>query len=329
MRRFLLAFVSLAVLAAACSGNDDTLTVYSGRTEALIGPLLDRFTAETGIDVEVRYADSPDLAATLLEEQGNSPADVFVAQDPASLGAVALAGLFDPLPPALAARVPERFSDPAGRWVGFSGRSRVVVYDTRDVDAADLPMDVAGFTDPGWRGRLAVAPANGSFLSFVAAMILLDGEEATRAWLEQIAANEPAIHPRNSVIVAAVDAGEIDAGLVNHYYLLRLRAERGETTAANHFLAGGPGALVMPSGVGILATAGDSAAAEALVEFLLSDESQAYFATETFEYPLVAGVPPHPALPPLEDLRPPRVDLSQLAETLDRATDLVAEAGLL
>jgi len=329
VRRLLPLLLSATLLSAACGGGDGPLTVYSGRTEPLIGPLIERFRAETGIDVEVRYADSPDLAATLLEEGGNSPADVFVAQDPASLGSVALAGLFTVLPAQLLDRVPAPFSDAGGRWVGISGRSRVVVYDAGTVDAADLPDSVEGFTDPAWRGRLAIAPTNGSFLAFVASMVLLDGEEATRAWLEAIAANDPATYPKNSVIVAAVDAGEIDVGLVNHYYLLRLRDEQGDTEAANHFLAGGPGALLMPAGAGIMATADRPEDAEAFVEFLLSAEAQAYFATETFEYPLVPGVAPALALPPLADLRPPEVDLSRLAEALDLATDLVAEAGLL
>lgn len=330
MRRLPAVALCFALAAAACGGDDpDRLTVYSGRSEDLVGPLLERFTAETGIEVAVRYADSADLAATLLQEGGNSPADVFFAQDPASLGAVAVGGLLRDLPADLLQRVPAGFSDNEGRWVGISGRSRTVVYDTRRVDPAELPTDLGGFTDPSWKGRLGIAPTNGSFLAVVAAMILLDGEEATRGWLEQIAANDPGLYSGNSAIVAAVDAGEVDAGLVNHYYLLRLQAEQGETGAANHFLSGGPGALVMPAGVGILATSDAADAAEQFVEFLLSPEAQTYFAEETFEYPLVAGAAPHPELPALEDLRPPDLDLSRLADVLDTATDLVAEAGLL
>ncbi len=331
MSRLLGAVLAATVLATACGGGgaDTPLTVYSGRSEALVGPLFERFEDETGIDLEVRYADSLDLAATLRQEGSASPADVFVAQDPASLGAVALAGGFDRLPDGVLERVPSRFSDPGGRWVGVSGRSRVVVYDARSLTAADLPDTVAGFTDPAWRGRLAIAPTNGSFLAFVASMILLEGEEPTARWLREVAANDPGLYSGNSVIVSAVDDGSIDAGLANHYYLLRLRAEQGETAAANHFLTGGPGALVMPAGAGVVATSDDPDDAVALIEFLLSDEAQAYFASETFEYPLVEGIAADPSLPPLSELDPPALDLSRLAEALDRATDLVAEAGLL
>lgn len=320
----------LVLTTVSCGDGDATLTVYSGRNQDLVQPLFDRFTEETGIDVEVRYAGSTDLAATLREEGDNSPADVFFAQDPASLGAVAEAGLFAALPSELLDRVPSRFSDRLGRWIGTSGRARVVVYDSTVLAEEDLPDSIAGFTDPSWQGRLAIAPANGSFLAFVSAMVVMEGEEATAAWLEGIAANAPGRYEANAPIVTAVDGGEIEAGLVNHYYLLRLQAEQGDTNAANHFLAdSGPGSLVMPAGLGILQTTDDEAAAERLIEFLLDEESQSYFATETFEYPLAAGVEPVAGLPPLDSLQAPDIDLSGLAEALDIATDLVAAAGLL
>ena len=328
----LLATALLASIAASCGGGEDSLTVYSGRSEELIAPLIERFESETGIDVSVRYGDSGELAATIVEEGSNSPADVFFAQDPASLGRVALDGLFTRLPPGILGAVPGEFSDRDGRWVGVSGRARVVVYDTTKIDPADLPADEDGFTDPSWRGRIALAPTNGSFLAFVAAKILIDGEAATRAWLREMANNDAGTYPRNSVIVAAVDDGEIDAGLVNHYYLFRRIAEEGagNVVAANHFLTGaGAGSLVMPAGVGILETSGNRDAAETFVEFLLDTASQQYFAGETFEYPLVAGIAADPGLPPLESLATPQIDLSALATALDLATDLVAEAGLL
>lgn len=324
--------IALLMVATAACGDDDatTLTVYSGRTQELVQPLFDQFTAETGIELEVRYAGSTDLAATLREEGANSPADVFFAQDPASLGAVAEQGLLTNLPGDLLELVPARFSDNDGRWIGTSGRSRVVVYDSTVLSAGDLPADVSGFTDPAWKGRVGIAPSNGSFLAFVAAMILMDGEDATRAWLEALAANDPGKYTNNSSIVAAVNAGEIETGLVNHYYLFRVQAEEGETAAANHFLSGGgAGALVMPSGAGILASSDDIDAAEKLVRFLLSSEAQEYFATETFEYPLAIGSSGVAGLPPIETLNAPDLDLSALATALDRATDLVAEAGLL
>ena len=330
MRRILAAIVAIGMLATACGGSDGgTLTVYSGRNEELVGPLIDLFTAETGIEVAVRYGDSPELAATIREEGNRSPADVFFAQDPASLGAVASADLLDRLPDEILAMVPGRFSDRDGRWVGTSGRARVVVYDTSRRSADELPTTIDGFTDPSWSGHLAVAPTNGSFLAFVAAMILIRGEDATSTWLEAIAANDARTYPKNSVIVAAVDDGDVEVGLVNHYYLLRRRAESGAGPAANHFLAGGPGALVVPAGAGILASSNNRSEAERFVGFLLNSEAQRFFVTETFEYALVPGIPPNPALPPLESIDAPDLDLSDLAAALDRATDLVARAGLL
>lgn len=332
-RSFLLLLVVLATLvASSCSGtsSDDTsITVYSGRSEELIAPLIEQFEADTGVTVDVRYGDSAELAATIIEEDDNSPADVFLAQDPASLGAVAINDLFAPLEPNLLANVPAEFSDSAGRWVGISGRARVVAYDSSKLSPADMPATEEGFTDESWQGKLAIAPTNGSFLAFVAAKILLDGEDATRSWLEGIEQNKSPTYPKNSVIVAAVDDGEVEAGLVNHYYLFRRQAEVGDTSAANHFLSGGgAGSLVMPSGAGLLASS-TSAAAQSFIAFLLSAEAQEYFADETFEYPLAVGTEANASLPAISDLNPPVLDLSELATVLDRATDLVAAAGLL
>ena len=255
---------------------------------------------------------------------------MFFAQDPASLGAVAQAGLLTRLDDALLEQVPSRFSDTDGEWVGLSGRARVVVYDTTRVAAAELPATEDAFTAPEWEARVAIAPTNGSFLAFVAAKILLEGEAATLTWLEGMAKNNAPTYPKNSAIVAAVDGGEVDTGLANHYYLYRRIAEEGDVVAANHFLSGdSAGSLVMPAGAGILAGSEAAGASAQFIEYLLSVDAQQYFADETFEYPLVPGVDAYPDLPPLESIQTPDIDLSRLAEVLDRATDLVAEAGLL
>ena len=332
MPRFVLMLVALALVAGGCGGGGDTLTIYSGRSEDLIGPLIERFERETGIDVSVRYGDSAELAATLVEEGDNSPADVFFAQDPASLGRVALEGMFMAQPNDVLSRVPTQFSDGAGRWVGVSGRVRVVVYDATEVDVSSLPETEEGFADPSWRGRVAIAPTNGSFLAFVAAKILIDGEERTLVWLKAMAENSVRTYSKNSVIVAAVDDGEVEAGLVNHYYLFRRIAEEGadNVVARNHFLVGGGAAsLVMPAGVGVLTGTPHGVQADEFVRFLLTVDSQLYFARETFEYPLLGGISPNDELPPLEALIAPQIDLSDLASVLGLATDLVAEAGLL
>ncbi len=320
--------------ASSAGGESNTptdssqLVIYSGRSEELVGPLVDRFTEETGIEVSVRYGGSTELATTLLQEGEATDADVFFAQDPASLGAAA--PLMVELDDSILSLVPERFADADGRWVGTSGRARVVVYDTNDVEASELPDSLEDLVDSRWNGRMAIAPTNGSFLAFVAAMIVEQGEDYTLDWLERLAANQPIDYPGNSPIVAAVDAREVDLGLVNHYYLLRLQAEGGGAETANHFPSSGDvSSLVMPAGVSILAASDQAENAQAFVEFLLSRSSQEYFATETFEFPLVEGVEMPVGLPDLDDIATPDIDLSDLADQLERATDLVTEAGLL
>ena len=332
MRPIVPFIIALALVVGACGSDaagEGPLIVYSGRTEDLVGPLFAAFEAETGIELEVRYADSTELAATLILEGERSDADVFFAQDPASLGAVANAGLLAELPADLVDRVPARFSDTAGRWVGTSGRARTVVYNPDLVADGDLPESIWDLTDPRFAG-LGVAPTNGSFLAFVAAMIVDEGEDRTLEWLQAIAANAPISYPRNSPIVEAVDTGEIALGLVNHYYLLRLEAEQGSVVAANHFLgAGDAGSLVMPAGAGIMTGSDQRGQAIELIEFLLSNEAQQHFATETFEYPLIPGIAADPRLVPIDELSTPDIDLSRLADFLDKATELVTRAGLI
>ncbi|HUG75138.1 MAG TPA: extracellular solute-binding protein [Acidimicrobiia bacterium] len=329
----LTSLILTALVATACSSGDDgpqTLTVYSGRSEDLVAPLIQQFQDETGIEVSVRYASSTDMAATLREEGANSPADVFFAQDPASLGAVAEAELFAALPGDLLADIPQEFSGGA-TWVAVSLRSRVLIYDTERLGPADLPETVDGLLDPVWGGgRIGIAPGNSSFIAFVSAMILERGEEGTLAFLEGLAANEPQIFSGNSPIVAAVNDGTVEVGLTNHYYLLGLRSDIGETRAENHFFTtAGAESLVMPAGAGVLEASQNKDAALRFIEFLLSTDAQEYFVTETFEYPAVPGLAAPEGLPAIETLAQPDLHLSALAGVLDRATQLISEAGLL
>ena len=320
--------VVLGLLIGACGGGGDPLLIYSGRSEELVGPLIEEFRESSGLEVVVRYAGSTELASTLLEEGSSTDADVFLAQDPASLGLVA--PLMAALPSKVVSAVPPRFRDRAHRWVGVSGRIRAIVYDRDQVQVSELPHSIDDLLNPRWSDMIGVAPTNGSFLAFVAAMILDRGESATLEWLEALAALDPLDFPNNSSIVAAADAGEVGLGLVNHYYLLRLQAEGGGKRAANHFLsAGDPGSLVMPSGVSVLTNSEQSEEAHSFVEFLLSETSQRYFAEQTYEYPLAAGVRPAASLPPIDSIPTPDIDLSDLHTALERATELVAEAGLL
>jgi iron(III) transport system substrate-binding protein len=321
-----LALVSTAMV--ACGGDDEsTLTVYSGRSESLVGPLLERFTDETGIDVEVRYAGTSELASTILEEGNNSPADVFFAQDAGALGALSAEGRLVALPESLLGLVDERFRSDEGEWVGVSARARVVAYNTDNVEASELPDSILDFTDPQWKGRIGWAPTNGSFQSFVTALRLTEGEEGAKAWLEGIQANNPVVFDGNLPALEAVAAGEIDVAFINHYYLYQLRKESPDAKAANHFLTGGdPGALVNIAGAGILNTSDNQDDAERFVEWLLEEDSQQYFATETHEYPIIDGVPAEEDLVSLAQIQSPAIDLSDLSD-LEGTLELLRETG--
>jgi iron(III) transport system substrate-binding protein len=330
------ALVALLGVAAGCGGddsaggNDGKLVVYSGREEELVEPLFDRFEQETGIDVEVRYGDSAELAATIAEEGDNSPADVFFAQDPGSLGAVEREGQLVKLPQDALGRVPARFRDPDGHWVGTSGRSRVIAYNTDALSEDEVPDSVFALTDPKWKGKIGIAPTNASFQAFVSAMLLELGEQRTRDWLEGLKANDPKLYEKNTPVVEAVGSGEIELGLVNHYYLYLVKEENPDAAVANHFLTGeDPGALVSVAGAGILESGDHADAARQFVEFLLSEPSQRFYVDEAeeAEYPLVPGIDAKAGLPPLDSLKGPQIALDDLGPELEQTLELLNQVG--
>ncbi|WP_134774261.1 iron ABC transporter substrate-binding protein [Ornithinimicrobium flavum] len=316
--------------AAGGTDGDGTVTLYSGRNEDLVQPVLDQFTSETGIEVEVRYAGTAEMAAQLLEEGDNSPAEAFLAQDAGALGAVG--DLLQPLPQETLDLVSDTYESADGTWVGLTGRSRVLVYNKDAVAESELPDSVAELTGEEWQGRVGLAPTNASFQSFVTAMRVLEGDDVARQWLADMAANDPEIRERNGVIVADVDAGAIDTGLVNHYYLYELADERGvapeELSAALHFFpSGDTGALVNISGIGLVGEQADGDA-QALVDYLLSEAGQTYFVENTYEYPMIEGIEPPAGLPALDELETPDIDLNDL-EDLQTTIEMITEAGLL
>ena len=334
------AALAMVLTLAACGddtaspgGPDDegsSLTVYSGREEEFVGPLFEQFEADTGISLDVRYGDSAELAATIMEEGDSSPADVFLSQDAGSLGAVAAEGLFAELDEAILERVDERFRSSEGLWVGTSGRGRVAAFNTEKLSDEDLPDSIFGFTDPEWKGRIGFPPTNSSFQAFVAGMIATEGEDTTRSFLEDLVANEPHLYEDNDATTRAIAAGEIEVGFVNHYYKFEIAAEDGEIPVDNHFFTGGdPGALVNAAGAGILATTKDAEGSGKLIDYLTGEEGQTYFSEETWEYPVVPGYEPSVDLVALDEIESPDIDLSDLAGTLEPALDLLAEVGLL
>jgi len=322
------AALTLPIL-AGCGGEDADITVYSGRQEDLVEDLFEQFEEETGITVDVRYGDSAELAATIAEEGDNTPADVFFAQDAGSLGSVSGEGLLEELPAETLERVDERFRDPESRWVGTSGRVRVVVYNTDELSEDELPDSIWDYADSEWQGRIGFAPTNASFQAMVTAMRLEAGDEQTREWLEAMVANDPHLYENNIATVEATAAGEVDVGFVNHYYLYGHLQEQPDDPVDNHYLeAGDAGALVNVAGAGILASTDKPGMAQQLVDYLLAD-GQEYFATETDEYPLVEGVESDNELPPLTDLHGPDVELGALGGELEATIELLNSVGLL
>jgi iron(III) transport system substrate-binding protein len=324
--RFLFTILTLsAVLTAACSGSPEPLTIYSGRSETLVKPIIDKFIVDTGVNVVVKYAKTAELVSTLLEEGNKTPADLFFAQDPGGLEAVD--EMLVPLPKETLRIVPIWAKSDKGNWVGISGRSRTVVYNTDKVKPDDLPKTLNGFTDPKWKGRIGWAPRNGSFQVMISAMRHLWGDEKTKEWLKGMALNDAKEYSNNSTQVVATDSGEIDIGLVNHYYLHRILAEKGSLNANNHHLSeGGPGSLVMVAGVGILKGSSNSKNAQKFVAYMLSDESQKYFAEKTFEYPVVASVKINSKIAPLKMM--PSVPLTELGD-LKGTQAILREIGLI
>ncbi len=322
-----------AIVLAGCGGDDskgDSLTIYSGREEELVQPLIDMFEEKTGITVDVRYGESAELAATIAEEGGNSPADVFFSQDPGSLGAAA--GELTELPKETLDRVAERFRDSGGKWVGTSGRTRVLAYNTDALTEDQVPDSVFALTDPAWKGKIGIAPTNASFQAFVTAMRLSVGEAKTKQWLIDLKKNEPKTYEKNTPIVEALATGEIELGLVNHYYLYLVKGEQPDAPIENHFLEkGDPGALVSVAGAGALSSAPNKDGAQQFIDYLLSDEGQRYYtdSAEEAEYPLVAGIPAKQGLPPIDSLEGPNVDLSTFGAELSSTLELLRETGYL
>jgi iron(III) transport system substrate-binding protein len=315
--------------AAATEDAEGPLTVYSGRSEELVGEVLAGFTEETGIELDVRYGDTAELAATIINEGDGSPADVYFGQDAGALGALQAEGVLAELPQEQLDQVEPAFASTEGSWVGVTGRVRVVAYSTERVDEDEIPDSVLDLTDESWSGRVGWAPTNGSFQAFVTALRVTEGEDVARQWLEDMQANDAQVFENNSSQLEAIDRGEIDLALVNHYYLGRFTAEDPDFPVANEYLPGDIGGLVNVAGVGILETTDQPQAAEQLVDYLLSADVQAFFAeTEEAEFPAVAGAPGPEGLPSVEELDPPAIDLSDL-EDLQGTIALLEETGAL
>jgi len=340
-----IALVAAGAALVACGGapapapadqagdGDGVLTIYSGRNEDLVGPLIAQLEAAVGTPVEVRYGSTGEMAAQLLEEGADSPADLFYAQDAGALGAVAEAGLLAPLPDDVLEPALEAYRATDSTWVATSARARVVAYNTDLVPVADLPTSLDALLDPRWAGQIGIAPSNASWLSFVTGLRLIRGEDGAREWLTAFAATNPQKFEGNGAVVDAVAAGTVQLGLVNHYYLYQDLAEVDAATypVRNHFVANDPLGLVNVAGVGVTAAADDPGPALDAVRFLLSAEAQQYLVDSTAEYPVIDGITPERQdvdLAPLESLAAPDVELADLSSLAETET-LLQEVGLL
>lgn len=314
----------------SADGGDSGLVIYSGRNEKLVKPILDKLEKAVGSQVEVRYGDSAELAAQILEEGDRTKAGLFFSQDAGALGALSKEGMLAKLPQSSLDEVDPAYRGNTGDWVGLSGRVRVIAYNPDRVAEADVPDSVHDVVKPEWKGKVGFAPTNASFQAFVTGMRVLEGDDATREWLKDLKANGKT-YAHNLATLDGVEAGEVELGLVNHYYWYERVAEKGEdkVNAELHFLPGkDPGALINVAGVGILKDSGQTETAQKAVDYLLSKEAQTYFADTTKEYPLAAGVTSTvEGLPPFDSLDSPEIDLGKL-ESLQETLAMLQDVGL-
>jgi iron(III) transport system substrate-binding protein len=316
--------IALSGCAPTTSDSAESITIYSGRSETLITDLLDTFTEETGIAVNVRYGDSAELAAQILEEGSNVQADVFFSQDAGALGALAKQGLTKSLPKDITDLVDASYKSKDSQWVGVSGRARVLVVNPEKV--TELPTSYKDLMEPSWKGRIAIAPTNASFQAFITAIRVTEGEQAAEEFL--VAMKENAVlFEKNGLIMQAVEDGVVDAGLINHYYWFELENEKGVGNMKSElawFEDQDAGNLINVAGVAVLS---DNPSANVFVKWLLGETAQTYFVERTREYSLT-GVKDAAGLKPFSDIKAPEIDLSDL-DSLAETLELIRKAGLL
>ncbi|MFK7160646.1 iron ABC transporter substrate-binding protein [Marinospirillum sp. MEB164] len=332
MRTKLFAPLALAgALLAAPLVQAASLTLYSGRGESLVQPIIDRFQQETGIEVNVRYGGTAQLAVLLQEEGRRTPADVYWGQDAGAMGAVSRANLLAQLPANIYEDLPGIYKSVTGNWVATSGRARVFAYSTTRTTAADHPQSIFDLTDERFRGRVGWAPGNGSFQSFVTAMRVVHGEDRTLEWLQAMRDNGTKVFRNNTVQLPAIADGEIDYALVNNYYLPRITANDANFPVNQGFFAEGDiGNLMNVAGVAVTRHGRNQEQAQQFVRFLISQEAQEYFATEGNEFPVIQGVTQNPLAISYDRALQvsPDIDLDQL-DDLEGTLALLRRAGLI
>ncbi len=320
-----------ALAATGCSGDDGpSIVVYNAQHEQLLEEIAPKFTDKTGIEVELRNGSDPELAAQLMQEGDASPADVFLTENSPAMSAVEGAGLFAPLDEAAVEPIPAQYRPESGDWTGFVARSTVLVYNTSMVDEADLPDSIMDLADPEYAGMISFSPTGADFQAIVAAVLDLEGEEATQEWLDGLKANGTT-YDGNNVVLESVNAGESAIGIIYHYYWYRDQAEAGDNsdnTELSFFGNQDPGAFLSISGAGVLAASDHPDEAQQFVAYLTSEEGQQALADSyALEYPLNPAVTLGPPVKPLAELDPPTVAISDLDG--DKVVEMMTQAGFL
>jgi iron(III) transport system substrate-binding protein len=337
-RQLLIAIGSSAALCGllsgcggASSGTNGTLTLYSAQHEQMTNALAKAFEKKAGAKVQIRFGEDEGLANQILQEGSASPADVVLTENTPPLELLSEKGSLAKVSPATLAQVPGRYNSPSGRWTGIAARETVLIYNPKAISAAQLPASIVDLSKPEWKGKLAIAPSEPDFVPIVSAVDKLDGSATTIRWLEGFAANAKRYND-NEGIVAAVEAGQVDAGIINHYYWYEQAAEVGKSNVHSKLYYFGhkdPGALVNISGAGVLKSSRDPALAQRFLAFLVSSEGQNVMThSGDWEYPLNAHVAPPAGLVPFSQLDPPDVGPADLGDG-SAPLQLMQQAGLL
>ena len=326
------AVLALALALAPGLGRAQTLTLYNAQHEQVVGMLTAMFTRQTGIKVLVHTGEGPDIAAQILQEGADSPADLFFTENSPELILLDEKGLLAPVDPATLAKVPAKYSAADGDWLGVLARENVLDFNASMISETALPASLMDLARPDWAGKVGIAPSDADFLPLVSAVIRTQGKPAALAWLNGLKANAK-IYEDDESVVAAVARGDVAVGVVNNYYWARLEADLGPRkidSALYHFKHGDIGGLINISGAAVLKSSKNPAAAQKFLAFLVSHQAQVALGESEidFEYPLAPGVAPNKRLAPFSALQPPAISVSKLGDDQD-AGALLQQAGLI
>ncbi|AZO03370.1 MULTISPECIES: iron ABC transporter substrate-binding protein [unclassified Mesorhizobium] len=324
------AAMALGLIAGPAMAEDQGIVVYNAQHESLAKEWAAGFTKETGIKVTLRNGGDSDFSNQIVAEGAASPADVFLTENSPAMALVEAAGLFAPVDADTLAQVPQEYQPSSGKWVGVAARSTVFAYNKDKLKEDQLPESLLDLADPSWKGRWAASPSGPDFQAIVSALLQLKGEAATADWLKAMKENFTA-YKGNSTVMKAVNVGEIDGGVIYHYYWFGDQAKTGENSknvGLHYFKNQDPGAFVSVSGGGVLASSKHQKEAQAFLKWVTGKGGQDVLKTGTsYEYAVGKDAQSNPKLVPLADLQAPKIDPATLNSK--KVIDLMTQAGLL